>query len=183
MLYIMRHAKTDWNISHKLQGRTDIPLNAVGRRMAEQARLDYKQVDIDVCYCSPLKRALETAQIVLKGRNIPIVKNELLIEMGFGSYEGTENCLQIPNCPINVVFQNPEQYTKSLGGSETFQELFHRSQTFLNEVIAPELKQQKNVLIVAHAAINASIICQIKHLPLSEFWPQSREQCKLIKLL
>ena len=31
MLYIMRHGKTDWNACHKLQGRTDIPLNDEGR--------------------------------------------------------------------------------------------------------------------------------------------------------
>ena len=37
MLYIMRHGKTDWNIQHKLQGRTDIPLNEEGRQMAKQA--------------------------------------------------------------------------------------------------------------------------------------------------
>ena len=32
MLYIMRHGKTEWNELHKLQGRTDIPLNEEGRR-------------------------------------------------------------------------------------------------------------------------------------------------------
>ena len=37
MLYITRHGKTDWNNRHKMQGRTDIPLNDVGRKMAEQA--------------------------------------------------------------------------------------------------------------------------------------------------
>ena len=37
MLYIMRHGRTDWNERNKLQGRTDIPLNAAGRKMAEEA--------------------------------------------------------------------------------------------------------------------------------------------------
>ena len=37
MLYIMRHGKTDWNEQHKLQGRTDIPLNDDGIKMAEAA--------------------------------------------------------------------------------------------------------------------------------------------------
>lgn len=35
MLYIMRHGKTEWNELHKLQGRTDIPLNEEGRQMAK----------------------------------------------------------------------------------------------------------------------------------------------------
>ena len=41
MLYIMRHGKTDWNEQHKLQGRTDIPLNDDGIKMAEAAALKY----------------------------------------------------------------------------------------------------------------------------------------------
>jgi len=40
MLYIMRHGRTDWNDMHKLQGRTDIPLNSSGREMAEKARAE-----------------------------------------------------------------------------------------------------------------------------------------------
>ena len=38
MLYIMRHGKTEWNELHKLQGRTDIPLNEEGRQMAKIER-------------------------------------------------------------------------------------------------------------------------------------------------
>ena len=47
MLYIMRHGKTDWNAMHKLQGRMDIPLNEEGREMAEKAREEYKNLNID----------------------------------------------------------------------------------------------------------------------------------------
>ena len=70
MLYIMRHGKTNWNKYHKLQGRTDIPLNDEGKEMAMKAYLEYKNVHFDVCYSSPLSRALETANIVLKNRDI-----------------------------------------------------------------------------------------------------------------
>ena len=66
MLYIMRHGKTDWNAKHKLQGRTDIPLNEEGIQMAEQAKEKYKDVNFDICYCSPLVRAKQTAEIVLE---------------------------------------------------------------------------------------------------------------------
>lgn len=44
MLYIMRHGKTDWNVLHKLQGRTDIPLNEEGRNMARKAADIYKDI-------------------------------------------------------------------------------------------------------------------------------------------
>ena len=57
MLYIIRHGKTDWNEKRKLQGRTDIPLNDEGRKMAVEAGEAYKDVHFDVCYCSPMLRA------------------------------------------------------------------------------------------------------------------------------
>ena len=47
-LYIMRHGKTDWNEKHKIQGRTDIPLNDEGRKMAAAAAEEYKDIHFDM---------------------------------------------------------------------------------------------------------------------------------------
>ena len=68
MLYIMRHGRTVWNMEHKLQGKTDVPLSEAGRPVVEQAAAACRDTHIDVCYCSPLIRAVETAEIVLHGR-------------------------------------------------------------------------------------------------------------------
>ncbi len=182
MLYIMRHGKTDWNLKNKLQGRSDIPLNDQGRKMALAAHEEYKSLHIDICYCSPLKRALETAEIVLKGRNIPIITDARLMEMSFGEYEGVENSFQIPDCPINVIFNNPEKYKESVGGAETFTELFFRTGEFLREVVDPALKTGKDILIVGHGAMNSAIVCQRKSLDISDFWSAGLSQCKVLEL-
>lgn len=92
MLYIMRHGKTDWNNMNRIQGKKDIPLNDEGKRMAEVANIEYKNTNIDICNCSPLIRAVETAEIVLKDRNIPIILDDRLMEMGFGEFEGMYPC-------------------------------------------------------------------------------------------
>ena len=134
MFYIIRHGKTDWNVLHKLQGRTDVPLNDEGRQMAEAARAEYQDVHFDICFCSPLIRAKETAEILLKGRNIPILTDERLVEMGFGSYEGLENSFQIPDCPINELFFHPENYTSPPGGAESLDSLFARTGEFLRDI-------------------------------------------------
>ena len=182
MLYIIRHGKTDWNVRHKLQGRTDVPLNEEGRKMAEAARAEYQHIHFDVCFCSPLVRARETAEILLKGRNIPILTDDRLAEMGFGSFEGTENSFQIPDCPINELFYSPEKYTAPPGGAESLDDLFARTGAFLKERVDPLLEEGKDVLIVGHGAMNSSIVCQIRQLPRAQFWSAGIENCKLMKL-
>lgn len=182
MLYIMRHGKTEWNARHKLQGRTDIPLSEEGRSMAQRAAKEYENIHFDICYCSPLIRAEETAKIVLKGRNIPIVTDERLLEMSFGIYEGIENSFQISDCPINVLFRNPADYTP-VEGAESLEDLYARTGEFLKEVVAPRLECGEDILIVGHGAMNSSIICQVKNVPLEKFWSAGIENCKLMRLL
>lgn len=178
----MRHGKTDWNAKHKLQGRTDIPLNEEGIQMAEQAKEKYKDVNFDICYCSPLVRAKQTAEIVLEGRNIPIVYDDRLMEMCFGVYEGVTRPSQIEGSPIRKLFKDPANYPGVEDG-ETFDDLFVRTGSFLKEVVQPQLDAGKDVIIVGHGAMDSSIVCQVQNIPLEKFWDAGIENCKLMKLL
>lgn len=181
MLYIIRHGKTDWNEIHKLQGRTDIPLNDEGRQMARDAAKEYGDIHFDVCFCSPLCRARETAELLLEGRNVPIVIDERLKEMSFGIYEGVENSFAIGDCPVNVLFQHPEEYSPVPEG-ESLDELYARTGEFLREVVNPLLEEGKDVVIVGHGAMNSSIVCQVRNIPLKDFWSAGIPNCKLMKL-
>jgi len=181
MLYIIRHGLTDWNVIHKLQGRTDVPLNEEGRAMAHRAHDEYMDVHFDICFCSPLVRAKETADILLEGRDIPIIEDERLVEMSFGIYEGIENSFNIPDCPVNTFFKEPQRYVAVEGG-ESMEELFKRTGEFLKEKVNPLLAENKDVLIVGHGAMNSSIVCHVKGLPVEEFWSLGIKNCKLINL-
>ena len=68
-------------------------------------------------------------------------------------------------------------------GAESFEELFARTGSFLKEVVEPALQEGKDVLIIGHGAMNSSIVCQIRNLPLEEFWSAGIEKCKLMKLI
>lgn len=182
MLYITRHGKTDWNVIEKLQGHVDIPLNEEGITAAKIARDKFKDLHFDVCYCSPLQRAKKTAEIFLEGTETPIIVDDRLIEMGFGEFEGITGYFNNPECPINDLFVNPKAY-KQQGGAESFEELFERTGSFLEEIIYPQLQQKRDVLIVGHGAMNCSIISQIKGTPLKDFWSNLIGNCELIKLL
>ena len=126
MLYIMRHGRTVWNMEHKLQGKTDVPLSEAGRPVVEQAAAAYRDTHIDVCYCSPLIRAVETAEIVLRGREIPIITDVRLEEMGFGICEGTTDFQDNPDNPIYPLFAAPETYRIPVEGGESLEDLYAR---------------------------------------------------------
>lgn len=181
MLYIMRHGQTAWNKLYKLQGQTDIPLDDEGREMAYEAAEMYKDVHFDVCYCSPLSRAAQTAEIVLGDRKIQTIYDDRLMEMNFGIYEGLEKYNEVKDCPVNVLFSDPANYAGVENG-ESIDDLFKRSKGFIDEVIMPLLEQNKDVVIVAHGALNSSIICQMRGLDKSHFWDEPIQNCRLVKI-
>ncbi len=183
MLYIMRHGITDWNEANKLQGRSDVPLNARGIKMAEDAAYEYRDVHFDTCYCSPLIRAKKTAEILLKDRDVPIITDERLSEMAFGVCEGMKDYFTDQDSLVSALFHEPEKYLTPPEGAESFEELFQRTGAFLQERIKPELAQGKDILIVGHGAMNTSIICRIREIPLRDFWSVGLEQCRLLRLI
>ena len=183
MLYIIRHGKTDWNLKYKLQGRTDIPLNEEGREMARRAHDEYKDVHFDICFCSPLVRAKETAELLLEGRDVPVFYDDRLMEMSFGVCEGQENTFDHPEWPIYNFFKAPDKYKEAPEGAETFEQLFARTGSFLEEKVFPLLEEGKDVVIVGHGAMNSSIVCRIKDLPIKDFWSEGIENCKLKRLI
>lgn len=181
MLYIVRHATTDWNEKKKLQGQTDIPLNEAGKNMALLAKEKYKDLHFDVCYSSPLKRAVETAQILI-GDRVPIILDNRLLEMNMGVFEGFEKSFEKPSLPINELFFHPESY-KAVEGGEELSDLFKRTGEFLNEVVYPKLKENKDILIVGHGIMNLSIISQILGTPLKDLWSGNISQCEIFRLI
>ena len=182
MLYMMRHGKTDWNAVLRLQGRTDIPLNDEGRQMARDAREKNKAMHFDICYCSPLLRAKETAEIFFEGSDTPIVYDDRLREMSFGIFEGMEDYRSVKEGPIYDLFYAPERFTGTPEG-ETFANLYARTCSILNERILPDVASGKNVLIIGHGAMNSSIACQINHTCRKDYWKLSIGNCELHKLL
>ena len=75
-IYLIRHGETDWNKKRKLQGQVDIPLNEFGKLLAKETAPALADVPFAVCYTSPLKRAAETARLVLGDREVPIVPDK-----------------------------------------------------------------------------------------------------------
>lgn len=84
---LIRHGLTEWNVSGRFQGQTDLPLSEDGRRQARRlARRMARIRDADLVVASPLVRAHETARLAFPGREIAL--DERLMELHFGLFEG-----------------------------------------------------------------------------------------------
>ena len=86
-LYVVRHGETQWNIEHKVQGVTDIPLTQKGKDQAKELQDLVKSLNIDVVISSPLMRARETAKILVDSK-LPINTDDRIKERDWGMNEG-----------------------------------------------------------------------------------------------
>lgn len=86
-LWLARHGETDWSASGKHTGRTDVPLNALGRKQAEALGTGLERLDVsfDAAWTSPLDRARETA--ALAGFPGARIMGDLA-EWDYGEFEG-----------------------------------------------------------------------------------------------
>lgn len=166
-LYLMRHGETDWNVKGMLQGRTDIPLNTRGEMAAELTKVGLKDVNFDIAFTSPLERAKRTAEIILTGKNTPIIVDERIVEIGFGKYEGMPKNKMDENI-INF-FKSPERYIPQDGG-EKIEELLERERCFLDELIENKQYQDSTILVTTHGAALSGLLCLVKDWPISDFW-------------
>ena len=83
-LALLRHGITAWNLEKRIQGHTDLGLAQAGREAFESLRLPPVYLEFD-WYCSPLKRARESAALLgLESINV----EASLIEMHWGEWEG-----------------------------------------------------------------------------------------------
>lgn len=172
-LYIVRHGETDWNRIHRVQGRTDIPLNDYGRHLARETAEGMKDIRIDLGYTSPLLRAKETAQIILGDRDVPLYEDSRIEELSFGSYEGMRAAggeKDAQSEAFNRFFTDTANYIPPRD-AETVPQLYERTGDFLAEICAREDLRDKSVLVSTHGAAMTALLNRIRgNLSASEFW-------------
>ncbi|MFI3213141.1 MAG: histidine phosphatase family protein [Eubacteriales bacterium] len=201
-IYFVRHGETEWNKKRKLQGQSDIPLNEYGRELAQVTRKGQEDIPFDIIFTSPLSRAKETAEILRGNRNISIVEDKRLIELGFGVGEGKSIAAirRQPEIKLYNFLCKPEEYVPPRGG-ETFIDLYKRCQSFIDEVIIPSEKKGENkfspsasvisplqaseitglkfetMLVVGHGALIRGMIGCVEDVPLKDFWRVNHKNC------
>ena len=119
ILYIVRHGQTKWNVQKRLQGASDTDLNENGIALAKVTGEALKEVPFSCCFTSPLKRARDTAELVLGERknSVPVYPDDRIREISFGVWEGQDSTL-LPQEMLDNFFHHPEKYQPPQGGDQ-----------------------------------------------------------------
>ena len=149
-LCLIRHGETAWNAERRLQGHTDIPLNARGVLQARQMAQALKNINLrfDVLYTSDLKRAADTADAVVKLFGVEAQVDSNLRERHFGALQG----LSIAEAPLLQpdIWQAhiARDLEHNLGGGESIGQFALRVQGALDRILAKHAG--KTILLVSH---------------------------------
>jgi probable phosphoglycerate mutase len=84
----IRHGETDWNVSARIQGQLDIPLNRHGHVQGQRLRVALSHEPITALYASDLMRAIETADYLAQNKGLSIQADASLRERRFGVFQG-----------------------------------------------------------------------------------------------
>jgi probable phosphoglycerate mutase len=88
-LVLVRHGRTEWNATGRLQGHADVALDDVGRWQARRgAQTLFRRHKATLVVASDLVRAAQTAQAYADAAGARVVLDARLRERGFGQWEG-----------------------------------------------------------------------------------------------
>ncbi|HDQ04380.1 MAG TPA: histidine phosphatase family protein [Deltaproteobacteria bacterium] len=164
-LILIRHGETLWNKEGRVQGTSDIELSDIGMNQAGLLASSLKNQHIEAIYSSPLKRALQTAQIINEFHSLQIHTYKELMEMDQGIFEGLsfKELMNDKKDFLKKWIADPASVKMPKGESLT--ELQDRAWRIVEHIIS----QGKNALVVSHNFTIAAILCRLRDISLSQF--------------
>jgi len=166
-LYLVRHGETDWNVEHRYQGWTDIPLNAKGREQAKQVAQSLSNLSFQAIYASTLKRAIETAEAIAEMQGVHVETHDSLKEIYFGTLEGKTLREVYEEHIQNTISSVDSLHAKIVPDQESG---FDVSQRALPTLVQIAKKHQgKNVLVVTHGGVLHSLLVTIAGMEWGSF--------------
>jgi probable phosphoglycerate mutase len=103
-VFLLRHGETEWNATGRLQGSTDVPLNARGVTQARAAAgaLAARLPAGARIISSPLRRARVTAEALSASTGAPITFDDRMKERSYGVWEGMTATEREDHDPVEV---------------------------------------------------------------------------------
>ena len=165
-LVLIRHGQSIWNLENRFTGWVDVPLTEVGREEARKAAEQIKHVEFQVAYTSALRRAQDTLEEMLTylDWDVPVIRDQALNERFYGDLQG----LNKDDCRRQYGEEQVKIWRRSYDipppNGESLKDTAARTIPFFERCIMGDIRQGKNVLVVAHGNSNRSIVMKLDNL-------------------
>lgn len=167
-VYLLRHGETTYNADgNRYCGRIDAELTEKGISQARRVAEALHGRPIDAIYASPLKRAYLTAEIA-SGNRLPVVRDNRLIELDFGAWEGkTREEFMAEDPDLWESWNESPDHTQAGGSGDTALNVVHRVDDFFGEMMRKH--EGQHVLVVAHNGVNRLYLAWKLGMPLKYY--------------
>lgn len=158
-LYFLRHGETRVSRTGGYSGVLDVDLTREGHQMAEDFAAAYKSAPWAAVFCSPLRRAMDTARPLSTSVGLEIQQREGLTEISYGLWEGKtpEEVNRLFHDEYVSWLADPGWYAPTVG--ERGVDIARRSSMVLEEI--ERTYPSGNVLVVSHKATIRIILCSL----------------------
>ena len=150
-LILVRHGEIPSNIKRVYAGRSPEYLTDRGIRQAEEVSARLSNLNIDVIYTSPIRRAVQTAEIINAQLNVALEINNAFRELEMGPWEGMSETDVAREYPEEWDTWNKRPAELRLPGRETLDELLRRVISGIQGLYLE--KERKHAVLVTHVAI------------------------------
>jgi 2,3-bisphosphoglycerate-dependent phosphoglycerate mutase len=166
-LVLLRHGQSTWNLENRFTGWIDVPLTEQGEKEARDAGTLMRDIPFDLVYTSVLIRAIETTTIALEAAgqsDRPLFYDKALNERMYGDLQGlnkADTARQYGDAQVKIWRRS---YDVAPPNGESLKDTCARTLPYFHDVIMPQVKAGKNVLISAHGNSLRSIVMDLDKL-------------------
>jgi len=154
-LALVRHGQSEWNQQKRFTGWRDPDLTPIGVQEAQDAgrKLLTLGVDIEAAFCSALRRARHTLDLVLTEidrQNIPVLSSPALNERDYGDLSGMSKTEARERWGAEQIHIWRRSYDVAPPNGESLKDTVARVVPYFNATILPVVMQGKPTIVTAH---------------------------------
>ena len=165
---LVRHGRTSWNQQKRVQGHSDPPLDSLGRLQAERLAMKLRPASFGAAYASDLRRAAQTAEAVLHGRQLALVPAPELRELSYGKWEGLAYTEVLSRYPSEYAHYMARSLDFAAPGGESLRQLLARVDAFKERVVSAY--PDEDLLVVGHSGSLNALVVSLLELPPEAIW-------------
>jgi broad specificity phosphatase PhoE len=180
-IVLVRHGATDWNLQGRCQGSSDRELSEAGIRQAEQISALLRAEKFHAVYSSTLRRARQTAELISRPHDLPVLIEEGLRELDHGELEGlTFNEIKTRYGEFLTRWRS-EPANVCVPGGERLADVAERAWRGLHDIVARHPDAER-ILVVSHNFPILGILCRITGTHLNAYRTFHLDPCGVTRL-